>query len=398
VLLVGQGLCSAAERFVATTGSDAADGSQQHPWRTISWAVQTVTPGTRINVAAGRYAEAVRITKSLTLVGAGRDLTFITKALPPGGIVDITTSGVVTVQDLAVSGWEQPGDGARGGLQSFGAELTVRRVDFYSIYNVNLAIIGGTFLIDDVRLFASELPGYMISCDLGIMISDAAGEIRRLFNEDHVDHVVDHSGRFYVRPDGDTIWEDTTDGKDLVLRDSVITGRNFAWGDGVRFYGDGSNRVRIENCLFSGSPSTPVPGPGTENPLPNAVSVYGVHLTLQDNRIVSFPTGLLLQDRIQAFAQGNAFADNGMAVRTLPSGSSLGVIDLGGGPLASLGRNSFGGSTIWDVANESATVIWARGNSWQAPVKIRDQRVDPSLGPVLEGSLRPARRRTAGGR
>jgi hypothetical protein len=48
-----------ADRYVSTSGSDANDGTQQHPWATISHAGSLASPGMIIHVSAGTYAEAV---------------------------------------------------------------------------------------------------------------------------------------------------------------------------------------------------------------------------------------------------------------------------------------------------------------------------------------------------
>lgn len=47
---------SGASCFVAPAGSDSADGSAAHPWRTIQRAADAVTPGATVHVAPGVYA------------------------------------------------------------------------------------------------------------------------------------------------------------------------------------------------------------------------------------------------------------------------------------------------------------------------------------------------------
>ena len=44
---------------VATTGSDSADGSAAHPWRTLQRAAIAVRPGATVHVAPGRYASGM---------------------------------------------------------------------------------------------------------------------------------------------------------------------------------------------------------------------------------------------------------------------------------------------------------------------------------------------------
>lgn len=47
------------DRYVSLSGSDANDGTKQHPWASISHAGSVATPGTIVHVAPGVYIEAV---------------------------------------------------------------------------------------------------------------------------------------------------------------------------------------------------------------------------------------------------------------------------------------------------------------------------------------------------
>lgn len=50
---------SAKEYHVSPSGSDAADGSAAHPFRTINWAAQQALPGDTVTVHNGVYREWV---------------------------------------------------------------------------------------------------------------------------------------------------------------------------------------------------------------------------------------------------------------------------------------------------------------------------------------------------
>jgi len=56
VLLISAQSLFGATYYIATTGSDAADGSSGTPWLTISKAMTTVVAGDTVNVAAGTYS------------------------------------------------------------------------------------------------------------------------------------------------------------------------------------------------------------------------------------------------------------------------------------------------------------------------------------------------------
>jgi len=49
---------------VASDGDDAADGSIEHPWRTLQHAADSVLPGDTVVVQEGTYHEEVMLTRS----------------------------------------------------------------------------------------------------------------------------------------------------------------------------------------------------------------------------------------------------------------------------------------------------------------------------------------------
>lgn len=116
IALVFAGSAGAQTRFVATTGTDAGNCTNAGaPCRTIQFAHTQATGGDTIQIAAGTYSEAPRITKSVTLNGAGAASTIIAPQLvnqlpgpPPTAanssvILDISGAGInVTVQNLTV--------------------------------------------------------------------------------------------------------------------------------------------------------------------------------------------------------------------------------------------------------------------------------------------------------
>ena len=84
-----------AELHVAPTGTDDADGSEQHPFRTISRAAELARPGDTVVVHGGEYREWVRPRH-----GGLSDQRRITYKAAPGEHVVIKGSEQVT-------GWEQ---------------------------------------------------------------------------------------------------------------------------------------------------------------------------------------------------------------------------------------------------------------------------------------------------
>jgi len=78
------GSLSAQDRFVELTGSDANDGSQSKPWRTVTHAAAASPSGATIHIGCGTFGttgfvEGIEINggKKLTFVGCGKGLTVI---------------------------------------------------------------------------------------------------------------------------------------------------------------------------------------------------------------------------------------------------------------------------------------------------------------------------------
>jgi len=80
----------AATRYVATTGTDSGDCSDQaSPCLTINYAIGAATAGDTIVLAAGVYAESVQITKPLTILGAQNGTA------PVNGPIDVADQSVI---------------------------------------------------------------------------------------------------------------------------------------------------------------------------------------------------------------------------------------------------------------------------------------------------------------
>jgi parallel beta-helix repeat protein len=100
-------------RFVATTGSDAANSctAANNPCRTVAHAVSVATSGNTISIAGGTYAEQVHIDRSLRVVGAGMDTTVILQppvmslnATGQNAVITIDNAAGVTMNSLTVAG------------------------------------------------------------------------------------------------------------------------------------------------------------------------------------------------------------------------------------------------------------------------------------------------------
>jgi hypothetical protein len=116
-------LASATTRYVSPFGTDTGDCSDPAaPCATVQYAVDQAAPsGDTISLAAGAYVEQVVITKTLTVVGAGRDESVI--GAPASLTIDTSTnntyiveitggSTVVSMSKLTVAGPGPQGGGS----------------------------------------------------------------------------------------------------------------------------------------------------------------------------------------------------------------------------------------------------------------------------------------------
>jgi len=75
--------------------SGIEDGTQTHPFNSIIEGIDAVTPGKSVIVAVGTYKEQLIIDRSITLLGASRDNTFITGSGLTGNLITIEADHVI---------------------------------------------------------------------------------------------------------------------------------------------------------------------------------------------------------------------------------------------------------------------------------------------------------------
>jgi hypothetical protein len=120
----------------AVNGSDSNSGSVASPYKTITKGITEIVAGGSVAVAAGTYAEAIAISKAVTLAGAGRDTTIIDATAATADIaVNVTTpGGNVTVDGFTVKskGNAYPGEsfGMNVASTTAGATITVTNNKF----------------------------------------------------------------------------------------------------------------------------------------------------------------------------------------------------------------------------------------------------------------------------
>jgi len=254
------------------------------------------------------------------------------------------------------------------------------------------------FFIKNVELRESELSGFQTNSDLGIQIADSDGIIDGLKNDNNIDHVIDHDGFLARIIDGNRSSQEIRDSKSLTVRNSLLVGRDYNWGDGIRFFGDGTNQVVIENNIFTGSPETPLPTRETFNQ-PLTRTPYGIHVTkgsfiIRGNTISGYPTAIHLGSGLsdgtitKATLSNNIVNNNGVGILTYSGGVGA-IYDAGGGTFGSAGNNIFFNNIVYDLYHQNNATIYARYNDWHTDdpeelnERIYDRNDNPLSGDVI---------------
>jgi len=88
--------------FVSPSGSDANDGSEEHPFRTIQYAIYQSGRGNIITALPGTYEENITLVSDLVLQGSGDDQTIITAS--SGDVITANDVHNVTLSVFTIDG------------------------------------------------------------------------------------------------------------------------------------------------------------------------------------------------------------------------------------------------------------------------------------------------------
>jgi hypothetical protein len=356
------------------------------PWRTIQYALDhisyTVSPPPRLNVLKGIYRETLRITRSITIKGAGEwgppaidprspelpinNVSVIQRDSSPG-VMHVISGRAIHVHISDMVFWY-------GGMSvQDQANISLDHVQFDSVIDRSSLTIqnSSSFFIRD-SMFRTQTNVFV---DLGIEIIDSIGEIHDTYIGDTFDHSVDIS-RF---PDSPVM--------SVILDGLEIEGSYVSFTDGVRISGRAT--VSVLNTIITRPHDNPEPasfGRGTDRAsagiqVNDTGSGRALNLiVLRGNSISGFDIGIAISaDGFGVLVEDNQISAISHAVQILPRyrGASFTTIDFGSGPLGSVGGNIFNPPPGGTVAfkNEETYDIWACFNNWVVP----DARIDSSM-------------------
>lgn len=172
--------------FVATTGNDAADGSEQTPWKTINHALDQLKPGDTLYLRGGLFHENV-----YCAVAGKPDAPITIRSFP--GEQAVIDGGIAEFQDAPATAWEPFAEGGEGEFRSTRAFKNIRDVvGIFGDSNIGLQTYWHTadlrakneLWIDDPAMEQMVLPHY---CGPGLWYDKQSGRIHVRLAHTHLE-------------------------------------------------------------------------------------------------------------------------------------------------------------------------------------------------------------------
>ncbi|MCB1185236.1 hypothetical protein KDM41_17585, partial [bacterium] len=428
----------------ATSPARAAQLAVPAVYPTIQAAVDAAAAGDEVVVAAGLYEEQVVITRSLTLTGAGADLTvirapvFMPYTVSPviyNAVVFAVGPGIdVTLQDLAVDGAGRARTGTRlVGIMYQRAGGLVRRVDIRSVHatpvgttpsgiGLNVASEPSdaiAFAAEDITVVKFQKSGFAafgsggshdlrrITCDGGLLPSDAVLNAFELANGT-TGTITDCTARgawYDGQASGSTTacgflfyyagaWEASglvAEGNQanvyaiatrLDLRDGTISGYpdDLPFNSGLVVTGPGSAAKLVAGAPARPSPQAETPDKTIVSPLATTVTVTGCTIA---------GAGLANSRGVVHFASLAETVLDVADCRITDWGT--GLLALEAGTARSVGRvrgTWFGANSAAGIYADTGDPCDARGNHWGDPSgPLAPLRNPGGLGDAVVGNV-----------
>jgi hypothetical protein len=207
--------------YVASGGSDSADGSAQRPWATLQHAADSVAPGDTVHVAPGQYNSAVVTRTSGTATARIRfvsDVPWGAHIRTTGSQVSWTNNG----DDVDIQGFDITGDG-RIGILSNGSYVRIVGNHVHDIPAVNTGRNGGAGInTGDYAAHDDVVLGNMVERIGAYTNPNAAHDVHGIYVSNARD-VVQNNIVANVQSYGIHCWHAATDG---TIANNLVFGAN----------------------------------------------------------------------------------------------------------------------------------------------------------------------------
>jgi parallel beta-helix repeat protein len=164
-------------RWVATTGSDAADGSATRPWRTIQHAVDVAAAGAVITVRGGTYAHFAVKRSGLVIQGASGETAIVSGSTYPVLVKGVSSATIrhLTIQKAP----DQYGSGIRVEA-SRSVKIENNRVRDNHSFGIKVKDATG------VLIRGNEISGNDTGIELSGSVGGAVISANRIHHNDHM--------------------------------------------------------------------------------------------------------------------------------------------------------------------------------------------------------------------
>jgi hypothetical protein len=381
----------AADVYVSVKGSDSTgDSTETKPWRHIQYAVDHAKQpsGTvlTVHLLKGIYKENLVIKRPLTMIGAG-----------VGPSTSWPNDPLTPVQDVSVINRQNPNSGQPGILIQDATSVNLQNLDVFGgglravntrfiLYNVEVQQTIGSYgvQIEDCFVFYLQktkiLTGDGLESDVGLDIRASDGDVLDSYLGDFFDHVINinpNSAKEQINPN--TSYQPHS----VTIRDSEIAGSNIAYADGIRM--QGATYLRVANTKITRTHPDNVPATDHSlwDPPYAAIQLAGylsqaniqgkaaTRVDLDGVTTSGFDVGIGVGvESMDVVVKNSAIAAVTHDVETTWVGYTGTVyprVDFGGGPLSSVGQNSFATTAPYAFYHTAPYAVSACHNSWGVP-------------------------------
>jgi parallel beta-helix repeat protein len=164
-------------RWVATTGSDSADGSVLHPWRTIQHAVDVAAAGAVITVRGGTYAHFAVKRSGLVIQGASGETAIVAGSTYPVLVRGVSSA---TIRHLTIQ--KAPDQWGSGVRVEASRSVRIENNRIRDNHSFGIKVKDAT----SVRISGNEISGNDTGIEMSGSVGGAVISANRIHHNDHM--------------------------------------------------------------------------------------------------------------------------------------------------------------------------------------------------------------------